>query len=427
MLTLRLIRPTWARPRYARSTGAAATLTLSLALVTGLVGCDEKAPTSTEPAAPVEVAATSGADDGSGGALLAMGNQGSKLVPLDQDVATTTPAPAFRINQTGTGPSGIFQISPTTNAQNALHGLTSGIGHAGLFEITNSANTQAALLARTNGAGFAVQGVATGTATAGSFEITDPTDVQPALVARTNGGGFALEAHTSGGGAAFLARSTGDGGAGLFLAEKPENPFTALQVTTTNNQFGVAFIVQQLGTGYGGIFALSNPASTGIALQARTEGTGEALRVDGRSLFMGDVTVNGTLTKSAGSFRIDHPLDPEHKYLSHSFVESPDMMNVYNGNVALDASGRATVALPEYFEALNREFRYQLTAIGSPGPDLYIAQGVKENRFQIAGGRPYAHVSWQVTGVRHDAYAEQHRIQVEEDKPQAERDLLSRR
>ena len=23
-----------------------------------------------------------------------------------------------------------------------------------------------------------------------------------------------------------------------------------------------------------------------------------------------------------------HPLDPEHKYLSHSFVESPDMMNI---------------------------------------------------------------------------------------------------
>lgn len=134
----------------------------------------------------------------------------------------------------------------------------------------------------------------------------------------------------------------------------------------------------------------------------------------------------GTLRKGAGSFRIDHPLDPEHKYLSHSFVESPDMMNVYNGNVILDASGRATVELPEYFQALNRDFRYQLTAVGAPGPNLYIAEGVKRNRFQIAGGRAYAYVSWQVTGVRQDAYAEQHRIKVEEEKPRADRGLVAR-
>jgi hypothetical protein len=148
--------------------------------------------------------------------------------------------------------------------------------------------------------------------------------------------------------------------------------------------------------------------------------------VTGGSVFNGNVTVNGTLTKSAGSFKIDHPLDPERKYLSHSFVESPDMMNVYNGNVTLDASGRATVELPQYFEALNRDFRYQLTAIGAPGPNLYIAEGIKQNRLRIAGGRPYARVSWQVTGVRRDTYAEQHRIQVEQEKPREEQSLTAR-
>jgi hypothetical protein len=84
------------------------------------------------------------------------------------------------------------------------------------------------------------------------------------------------------------------------------------------------------------------------------------------------------------------------------------------------------VDLPEYFEALNRDFRYQLTAIGSPGPNLYIAEGVKQNRFRIAGGRAFAHVSWQVTGVRQDAYANEHRIRVEEEKPPAE-GLIARR
>jgi hypothetical protein len=137
--------------------------------------------------------------------------------------------------------------------------------------------------------------------------------------------------------------------------------------------------------------------------------------------FNGNVQVVGTLSKSAGSFKIDHPLDPENKYLNHSFVESPDMMNIYNGNVTLDANGEAWVELAEWFQALNRDFRYQLTPIGGPGPNLYIAQEIENNRFKIAGGEAGLKVSWQVTGIRHDAYAEAHRIQVEEDKPAEER------
>jgi hypothetical protein len=135
----------------------------------------------------------------------------------------------------------------------------------------------------------------------------------------------------------------------------------------------------------------------------------------------GNVQVRGTLTKAAGSFRIDHPLDPGGKYLNHSFVESPDMMNVYNGNVTLDEHGRATVRLPPWFEALNRDFRYQLTPLGAPAPNLYVAKEVSGNRFTIAGGAPGGRVSWQVTGIRHDAYANAHRIPVEENKPAEER------
>ncbi len=137
--------------------------------------------------------------------------------------------------------------------------------------------------------------------------------------------------------------------------------------------------------------------------------------------FDGDVRVVGNLTKGSGSFKIDHPLDPENKYLSHSFVESPDMMNVYNGTVVLDAEGAARVTMPDWFEALNRDFRYQLTAIGAPGPNLHIADEIRNNQFRIAGGSPGLKVSWQVTGIRQDPYAEGHRIAVEEDKPEEER------
>lgn len=131
--------------------------------------------------------------------------------------------------------------------------------------------------------------------------------------------------------------------------------------------------------------------------------------------FFGDVDVQGTLSKFGGSFKIDHPLDPANKFLSHSFVESPDMMNIYNGNVILDASGHATITLPEWFGALNREFRYQLTCIRGFAP-VYVATEIENNQFTIAGGRSGLKVSWQVTGVRQDAWAEANRIPVEEHK-----------
>jgi hypothetical protein len=135
--------------------------------------------------------------------------------------------------------------------------------------------------------------------------------------------------------------------------------------------------------------------------------------------FSGKVNITGTLTKGAGSFLIDHPLDPANKYLAHSFVESPDMKNVYDGIAVLDADGRAEVDLPDWFQALNRDFRYQLTCIGGFAP-VYVAEKIHDNRFQIAGGAAGQEISWQVTGIRQDAYANAHRIVVEENKPAEE-------
>jgi hypothetical protein len=113
-------------------------------------------------------------------------------------------------------------------------------------------------------------------------------------------------------------------------------------------------------------------------------------------------------------------VDPENRYLYHSGVESPDMMNIYNGIVTLDANGEAKVELPDYFEALNKDFRYQLTCIGDFAP-VYIAEKISNNQFKIAGGKANLEVSWQVTGIRHDPFAQAHRIQVEVEKTGAER------
>jgi hypothetical protein len=132
--------------------------------------------------------------------------------------------------------------------------------------------------------------------------------------------------------------------------------------------------------------------------------------------FSGNVTVYGSLSKSGGTFKIDHPLNPANKYLYHSFVESPDRKNIYDGVVTLDGRGEATVTLPEWFEALNRDYRYQLTALDAPAPSLHIAGRVKDGTFQIAGGQAGQEIAWQVTGIRQDAWAKANPVQVEVEK-----------
>jgi hypothetical protein len=155
-------------------------------------------------------------------------------------------------------------------------------------------------------------------------------------------------------------------------------------------------------------------SSTDYGVYASAFGSAQAGHFDG------NVQVVGSLSKGGGSFKIDDPLDPANKYLYHSFVESPDMMNVYNGNVTTDANGDATIQLPDYFEALNRDFRYQLTTIGRQA-DAWIASEIKDNHFTIKTDKPSVKVSWQVTGIRQDPYANAHRIPVEEEKPANEK------
>lgn len=131
----------------------------------------------------------------------------------------------------------------------------------------------------------------------------------------------------------------------------------------------------------------------------------------------GILSVVGSLIKSGGMFKIDHPLDPAHKYLHHSFVESSEMKNIYDGVITLDSKGEAQVELPAWFEALNRDFRYQLTPLGAPAPNLHIARKVSNGRFAIAGGHPGLEISWQMTGVRKDAWAQANPLEVEKEKP----------
>jgi len=138
--------------------------------------------------------------------------------------------------------------------------------------------------------------------------------------------------------------------------------------------------------------------------------------------FLGHVYINSNLAVGGSkSFKIDHPLDPANRYLYHFAQEGPEVQNVYNGLVTLDAQGEAVVTLPAYFSALNAgPYRYQLTPIGAPMPNLYIAQEIQGNTFRIAGGAPGKKVSWEVTAIRNDPYLRDHPVQAEVGKPAGE-------
>ncbi len=209
---------------------------------------------------------------------------------------------------------------------------------------------------------------------------------------------------------------TGRGVTGLWGALSPSSSLIAgvygeSGATSGNGVVGIA----NVGSSAWGVYGQS---TSGIAVRGNSGGNASGPPYAG--YFNGPVYVTGALTKAGGGFKIDHPLDPANQYLYHSFVESPDMKNIYDGIVVLDAKGEAWAELPAWFEAVNRDFRYQLTSIGAYAP-VYVAREIFNNRFQIAGGKAGQKISWQVTGIRHDPWAEQYRVPVEEFKSAQER------
>ena len=130
-------------------------------------------------------------------------------------------------------------------------------------------------------------------------------------------------------------------------------------------------------------------------------GGGERMRIENTT---GKVVVNGDFTVvGVKAFTMDHPLDPENKILMHAAVESNEVINSYSGNVTSDASGKVVVNLPDYFGAINKDFRYQLTVVGTFAQAI-ISKEITNNQFEIATSIPNVKVSWEVKGVRNDLH-----------------------
>lgn len=392
---------------------------------------------TTSPAAKLDVAGTVNATTyyGDGSHLTGISGttdndwtiNGNDIYHLNGNVGIGTSAPSRNLmvagdaDFNGSDPAELVRVENHDAATNAdgifarTHSLDGGAGLSGdAIEVTDG-NTYGVLgvtKARsiTSGSGAGVYGWAAYTGTCG--------DVFGVLGVTEGKGGTGVGSTTTAGVYGLATADTGTN-FGVFGEVKSKNANMAgvygIGNNTAGRVHGVLGLTASPITGSAGVFGASAPSGVTYGVFGRQDSpSGYAGK------FQGNVDITGTLTKGGGAFRIDHPLDPENKYLSHSFVESPDMMNIYNGNVMTDANGDATVVLPDYFEALNRDFRYQLTVIGKQFAQARVEEEITNNQFKIKTDRPSVRVSWQVTGIRHDAFATAHRIVPEQEKPAGE-------
>jgi hypothetical protein len=174
------------------------------------------------------------------------------------------------------------------------------------------------------------------------------------------------------------------------------------------------FINDDLRAGNGG-FQVDGSGNVNSSGRLQTANGSFTVDRSGNVAIAGNLNVNGQK-----NFQIDDPLDPANRYLYHSAVESSEMMNIYTGNVITNELGEATVQVPVWFEALNGDFRYQLTVIGQFARAI-VASEIRDSKFSIKTDKPNVKVSWQISGVRQDAYAKAHPLFVEQDKQSSER------
>jgi trimeric autotransporter adhesin len=287
-------------------------------------------------------------------------------------IGTTTPTAALEVNA--------LEVFSDAGVNAPLAGILAFGGNA--VSMFQPAGVGGAFFGATGPANGAGGGNGLNASGGGGGEFGGPSGVGGSFSGGSGlGGGDGLNA--SGGGADALGASGGTGG--TFL-------------------------------GGAGILNLSPPGTDGDGIDA-TNVDGGTITSSGAYAgnFTGDINVSGAVFAGTKDFRIDHLLDPANKYLVHASVESSEMMNLYSGNVTTDSQGHASVQLPEWFEVLNTDFRYQLTVIGQFAQAI-VGRKIENDRFEIRTSAPNVEVSWQVTGVRQDAYARAHPLVVEQEK-----------
>ncbi len=412
------------RPEVTERRSRRAVIAGALGGIAGIVASRFGSPDAARAAAggPVIMGAANSA--GTTNTSLTTSSSGTALLVTQNGSGT-----ALRGSAVGAGSiAGFF----TANNGTGISGVTGNPNSFGAFAQNNGASGTGAALRANGGQNH---GVNASTAADGKYAVTATGANGTAIY------GTAIQNGVHGHGYRGVIGSTDDFGAAAGVygsATGTSDVYGVYGYTSASTGNGIGVLGQSASDDTNGVGVKGLRAGTGLGTVGQaydgsglygTSNTYYGLWVDGGNdgfttlgaRINGDTAVVGALSKSSGSFKIDHPLDPTNKWLYHSFVESPDMKNVYDGVATLDSSGEATVSLPSYFDALNKDVRYQLTAIGKAAPDLHIKSEVKSNKFSIAGGTAGQKVSWQVTGIRKDAYAKAHPIVAEVAKVGAEK------
>ncbi|MDQ3707354.1 MAG: hypothetical protein M3437_19435 [Chloroflexota bacterium] len=336
----------------------------------------------------------------------------------------------------------------------------SGVTRQQMTKFIDEARTRAGIFINTSTSGLPLYsrttvldgiGLYGESANGDAISALSTSSLRSAVVARNTAGGFGLYADVTGNGYGVWARSGGQalhgettGNADAIVGRNGTAGRSGVYGLHTGNGLGVTGRstggigvfgdsagdngVQGISGSGGdsGVYGLNTNGGFGVAGRTNAN-TGVFSAVFGENTnggyagyFAGTTNTRGTSEASLGTYTIDHPQDPANKYLNMAAVSGPDAMNVYNGNVTTDAKGDATVTLPAYVEALNKDFRYQLTVIGTFAQAI-VSTEIQKNSFTIKTDKPNVKVSWQVTGVRKDPYAEQNAVEVEQAKPDVER------
>ncbi len=358
---------------------------------------------------------------------------GSDIFYTAGNVGIGTTSPAYRLE---------VETSSGSRAIHGLHTATSGLAH-GVYG--QSASTLGrgvyGLATASTGATYGVYGRSESTQGYGGYFVGRGSD---AAYIENTGSGRGLRVIASADTALFATTATGFAGVdgrgntlGVYgwatattgvtygvYGQSASTDGTGVYgwaTATTGDTYGVyGRTASQFGTGVHG----EATATTGFTLGVYGEVSSPsslAIGVFGTAPFGGSahaVYAQGKLTASGiKSFQIDHPLRPETHFLNHFCTEAPEPLNAYSGNVTTDARGYAVVQLPDYFEAINRDFRYQLTVIGQFAQAI-VAEEIRANRFVIRTDKPHVKVSWRVEAVRNDRWVQQHGYQTEQEKPE---------
>jgi hypothetical protein len=270
--------------------------------------------------------------------------------------------------------AGEVEITTNTSDGNALLLINSNTGTSLIANNTNALNTSAAIIANTN----------------------STSNASTAVLGETSGAAYGI--------------------IGLATAGSTAEAATYGNNLRNNGGAGV------LGNGFNGVLGISNQ-STGYGVYAENFDNiaplGNGVGVAGKGFYgvLGIDRYSGTQTGAYGvyangnmgatgtkTFNIDHPKDPENKFLRHFSIESNEVLNFYRGTAVFDANGNAVIKLPDYFNDINKNISYQLTPIGAY-MTLFIEEKVNaKNQFKVSGGISGKEVSWAVYAERNDLY-----------------------